>query len=739
MALRRRERWQKAHEGSGSSPDVETMTLTAEIVLAPIAAGMAATTAYLLRWAAEARTPLRASTVVFLLLMMVAMVAGAAVYYARPSSASLVEGFWVASALMSVSVVQVFAGFLEEVRLRASGGPSPANPALRHTRTFAGAVIALVLVNELLMGWTFQAAAGQPIAVSGAGLDSLAGTLALAVNSPWFLFTMSAEMLLTAWFLRARLPRPAVIVLVTQSVIMLLSPPALPFATWVNLSVYLASALMIGLFVYVMEYLYRHPELPRSFASYLVRLLGVYAVMMAGLYLWFVGGNPYGFALSVVLEMLLFFDLIVRPERLDAADRIAWHARPNWTFSVLALVFVSELFMGALLDTAVLGGTFAGSLPTLPLAGSAGTVLYNGFYNGFWFVALTTGSTWFLAMMGVEMGALVAFKFRETRNRETRVRLALMMVCYGAFAVFFPSIYYPLVFPALPSGTNVPVLGWSMGIGSAPLAIGVFGVLLMTYAVLGSLTFLFGRRVVCSTFCTAPLMYQGTAIDSMKSFNHSSPTARKFLSSRFSATYTTATSVVMVSLVLASVASYLDQVGVLSVTVLGADPTVFLFAFYFSVLWYALFIAIPYAGNYNCVTMGWCYTGAVAQLFSRIGFFRLKVYDRNVCRSCTTMDCARACPVGLVDMPGHFRQKGEFRSSKCCGVGDCVEACPYGNMYYFDVRDWIRGKVGAGARRRPTLLPMVGTRSLVPPFSSAPPVASPAAVAPSRPPASGPG
>ncbi|MGD0250580.1 MAG: hypothetical protein ABSB97_06830, partial [Thermoplasmata archaeon] len=72
----------------------------AVVVLAPLAAGMAVATAYLVAWAAEARTPLRASTVVFLLLMMVAMVAGAAVYYANPSTPALIEGFWVASGLM---------------------------------------------------------------------------------------------------------------------------------------------------------------------------------------------------------------------------------------------------------------------------------------------------------------------------------------------------------------------------------------------------------------------------------------------------------------------------------------------------------------------------------------------------------------------------------------------------------------------------------------------------------------
>jgi hypothetical protein len=177
----------------------------------------------------------------------------------------------------------------------------------------------------------------------------------------------------------------------------------------------------------------------------------------------------------------------------------------------------------------------------------------------------------------------------------------------------------------------------------------------------------------------------------------------------------------MVALALASLTSYLDQAGALHVTVLGSDPSVFLFALSFNVMWYVLFVTIPYVGNYNCVTMGWCYTGNIAAAFGRLGFFRLKVKDREVCRQCTTVDCARACPVGLVDMPLQFRQKGEFRSSKCCGVGDCIGACPYGNMYIRDVRHWwrrLRGLPeyqGSGPR-----LPMVGSRAPSPPLGLRP-------------------
>jgi len=679
------------------------------VVLAPLSAGMAVSVAYLVKWSSEARSPLRVGTVVFLFLMMVAMLAGGVVYFAHPSATSLVEAVWAASAWMSISVVVVFVSFVREVRLRADGAVASGFFA-GAGGGFLGLVIALVLANELLMGWTFQAAYGLTPTLAGAPLVALVQLLVASVNSPWFLFTMAAEMLLTSFFLRARLPRPALVVLTAQSVIMLCSPPALGLASWSLIAVCSSSVAMIVLFVYLMEHLYRHPQLTTGFSTYLIELLAIYGLMMAGLFFWLYYGNGTAFALSIVLEMIVFFAAVVRPERLsDRLDK-PWQLRPNWAFAVLAFVFVAEIFMGAVLDVQIEPSSYLGAFPALALSGSASTILLNALSNGFWFLATVTASTWFLAMMGAEMGMLVVFKYRETRHVENRIRLILMMGCYSAFAVFYPSIYFSLYFPNAPNPSRVPVLGWSMGIGSYPLAIGIFTTVLLTYLVTGALVVLFGRRVICSVFCTAPLMYQGTTIDAMKSFNRSGRVGRKYLSSRLSSVYAATTGVVMSSLVVTSVLSYLDTIGAANIFIDGTDPTVFFFTFYFAILWYLMFVTIPYMGNYNCVTMGWCYTGTFAQAFQKIGFFKLKVRSKQVCRDCTTLDCAKGCPVALVDMPGHFRTKGEFRSSKCCGVGDCVEACPYDNLYISDVRHWIRERLGIPQRPPRTVrLPMVRT------------------------------
>jgi polyferredoxin len=657
-----------------------------DAILAAFAAGMAVTTAILIKWAASARTPLRQGTVVFLLLMMAGMLAGALTYALSPGTTGAVAGLWIASAVMSASVAVVFAAFLAETRAALAAPERPARPWLR--LGFVAVVVALALLNEILMGWTFDLFAGN-LAAGG----SLLGTLGSVVVSPWFVFTMAGEMALTAFFLRDRLTRPVYIVLLSQAALMFLSPPVLDAAWWQAGSIDLSSIAMIVLFVFLMEFLYRNRTFANGFATYLVRLLPIYGLMMAGVFVWQVYGNVGPFALAVVLEMVVFFEAIVRVEKFEAPSGFSWQLKAFWTFQVLFWVFVSELFMGAVLAAQLSPARYLPAIPSLPLAGSAWVVVQDAVSNGFYFFANTTATTWFLVMMGVEMGALVAFKMKEVKGRELRARLAIMLGAYGAFAVFYPSVYYGLVFPNGPGAadpTTVPVLGWSMGIGSAPLAVGVFGVLLATYAILGAVTILFGRRVVCSVFCTAAVMYQGTTVDAMKSFNRTSPAARKFLGSRFSAAYSVTNATVLVALAGTSLLSYFDSVGTLNVTVGGADPSVFLFVLSFSVLWYVLFVTIPYAGNYNCVTMGWCYTGQISAAFSRIGFFGLRVKDKEVCRRCTTLDCAKACPVGLVDMPGHFRTKGQFRSAKCCGVGGCAEACPYGNLYLSDVRHWVR-------------------------------------------------
>jgi polyferredoxin len=677
-----------------------------DLLLGLVALVMAVPTAYLIRLSVEARTRAQSWVTLFLLAMMGEMWVGAALYARAPSDATAVAALAAMGTMMAATVAILFVALLR-TRPGARGAElEPPGVPYEPSAWYRVLAVGIVLLSEGLMAYAFQLATATPFLATGVG--GAAGTLASVVVSPWFVFPMALEMGIATALLWPRLSRPLRVILPIQAAVMLLTPTAVASPTWLTVSILLGSAGMIAVIVYAMEHIYRHREIPTALGGYLLQLLAAYALMMAGLLVWLVYGTPVSLAASIVLEMFVYFGAVLAPDRFDSEERFSWQLRPQWAFGLLTLVLVGELFMGAVLDLQLEPSQFAGAFFALPVAGTPVVALGNALSDGFWFFADVAGSTWFLAMMGVEMGVLVLFKLRETRSLETRIRLGLMLGSYAAFATFFPSVYYATLFPHAPQGTAVPVLGWSMGIGSAPIGPSVFLVIFLTYAITGSLVILFGRRVVCSVFCTAPLMYQGTTIDAMKSFNRSSPVGRKYLGSRFSTAYSVTTSVTMGSLVVASFVSYFDQIGVLHLTVGGTDPTSFVFAFSFGVLWYVMFVTIPYTGNYNCVTMGWCYTGTIAQAFQKVSFYKLKVHSKDVCKACTTLDCAKHCPVGLVDMPGYFRTKGEFRSTKCCGVGDCVEVCPYGNLYIHDVRHWVRRRLGLPeAGSRGVALPMV--------------------------------
>jgi polyferredoxin len=679
---------------------------TTGILLGLVALVMAVPTAYLVRLSVEARTRAQAWVTLFLLAMMGEMWVGVALYARTPSPASAVGGLAATGALMAATVAVLFAALIWSRRNRTSGPVGREGPVVEPARGYRILAVGIVLLSEGLMAYAFQLATATPFLASGFG--GVVGTLASVVVSPWFVFPMGLEMGLATALLWSRLSRPMRVIFPVQAAIMLLTPTAVASPTWLTASILLGSAAMIAVIVYAMEHIYRHREIPVALGGYLLQLLAAYALMMAGLLLWLVYGTPVWLAASIVVEMVVYFGAVLTSDRFRSDERFSWQLRPSWAFALLALVFVGELFMGAVLDLQLQPAQFAGAFFALPLAGPPGVAVAHAVSDGFWFFADVAGSTWFLAMMGVEMGVLVLFKMRETRQLETRVRLGLMLGSYAAFATFFPSVYYASLFPHAPTGAAVPVLGWSMGIGSAPIGPSVFAVIFLTYAITGSLVILFGRRVICSVFCTAPMMYQGTTLDAMKSFNRTSPVGRKYLGSRFSSAYTVTSTVTMGALVVASFLSYFDQLGTIDVTVGGVDPTAFLFALSFGVLWFVMFVTIPYTGNYNCVTMGWCYTGTIAQAFQKVSFYKLKVHSKDVCKACTTLDCAKHCPVGLVDMPGHFRTKGEFRSTKCCGVGDCVEVCPYGNLYIHDVRHWLRRRLHLPERKdRGEPLPMI--------------------------------
>jgi polyferredoxin len=646
-----------------------------------VAALMAVLTAWLLKRGSTVKTLTDAGLVLFLLAMMASMFLSAVIYLYFPSLVTIFELVALNMISMSLGLIPILTALfrgdkpLDETRK----GSSVSSRSI----VFA-AVIALALLSEAFMGWTFAIVSG----VASTTSQSVISSLVESTSSYWFVFTMAAEMAVTLYLVGRRFPSAFRWLVALQTAIMVLSPTAFANPTWAYWALWGSSGAMIVAIILILEYLYKNRTVPAGALSYLIRLMGAYSLMMAGLFVWFLHGDATLFVISVVAEMVVYFTIVLDDKRLAAPPLQGWLSMPAWAFGLLLSLFLAEFFMGGVLDALVNGTSYFTGLPFASLTGSVPTVLGAAFYDFIVFVSSVTASFLFLAMMGVEMGALVVFKIRYARETETKIRLVLLLVAYAVYSLFLPVFVLGAVLP------SIPWIGWSMGIGTAgALAPAVILALVGTYLISGGLSFLFGSRQLCSLFCTAALMYQGTTIDAMSSFNRTSRLGRKYLTSRIPSAYKVVVTLVWGSLLVGAVLSYLTSVGVVDVTVFGADTGYFLYAFYFSFLWYVVWMMTPFVGTYGCATTGVCGWGAFNQLISRIGLFRIKVRDSETCASCKTKDCAKVCPVGLTDMPGAFIEKGEFRSFKCIGVGDCVSACPYNNVFFFDVRNWIRMKL----------------------------------------------
>jgi polyferredoxin len=650
-------------------------------VLWGVAALMAVLTAWILKKGSTVQTLTDAGLVLFLLVMMASMFVSAVVYLYFPGSVTLFELVALNMISMSVGLIPILTAlFRGDSQLDETRKGS----AVSSRSMVFGAFIALALLSEVFMGWTFAIVSGVASTTSQGALASLVESM----SSYWFVFTMASEMAVTLYLVGKRFPSSFRWLVALQTAIMVLSPTAFGSSPWVSAALWGNSAVMVVAIILIFEYLYKNRTVAAGALSYLVRLLGAYALMMAGIFVWLLYGDAILFVLSIVAEMVIYFSIVLDGKRLTAPPLQGWLSMPNWAFALLLSVFVAEFFMGGVLDVQANGTSYFTDLPFASMAGSALTVVGAAFYDFIVFVSSITASFLFLAMMGIEMGALVVFKMKYARETETKIRLALVLAAYAIYSLFLPVF---VLGPALPS---IPWVGWSMGLGTAgALAPAVILALVGTYVISGGLSFLFGSRQICSLFCTAALMYQGTTIDAMSSFNRTSKLGRKYLTGRIPSAYKVVVTLVWGSLLGAAVLSYLTSVGAVSITIFGYDTGFFLYAFYFSFLWYVVWIATPFVGTYGCATTGVCGWGAFNQLISRVGLFRIRVRDSDTCSNCKTKDCAKVCPVGLTEMPGAFVEKGEFRSFKCIGVGDCVSACPYNNVFFFDVRNWIRMKL----------------------------------------------
>ena len=415
---------------------------------------MAVFTAWLVKKGSEIKTLMDAGIVLFLFSMMTTIFISTVVYFYAQASITILE-------LVAVNVaVGGVTAFALQFAVQ-SGNEKVVKNGLGNIRPLLiGLIVALVVLSEVFMGWTF-ALLGGTLSVSGS-FQGIYSALIHSASSFWFIFMMSAEMVITLFFIRGRLPKAFVWIMACQTVIMILSPTAIVSSFWASLSIVAGSAIMIFLFIYVFEFLFKNRTTSSGTLNYLFFLMLAYALMMVGQFVWLLSGDAAVFVLSILVEMVIYFGIALDERILVSSKSVNWQSKPYWVFGFLGLLFIAEFFMGAVLDIQVYGTAFFNGLMFASTAGSFLNALSAGFFNFIMFFTRITMSPWYLIMMGIEMGALVALRIKYIRELETKIRLLLVILAYGLYSILLPIFLMPAQVLR-----QTPWLGWAMGIGSS--------------------------------------------------------------------------------------------------------------------------------------------------------------------------------------------------------------------------------------------------------------------------------
>ncbi|MCL4337411.1 MAG: 4Fe-4S binding protein [Candidatus Thermoplasmatota archaeon] len=561
----------------------------------------------------------------------------------------------------------------------------------RMTRKMALAFSLLFAWNEVSMGaFLFTVAYTQNTRISLAGTANIMGYFTSGINSFLFVIPMISEMLFILYFFKeSRIEK----IMFSSIIAMAAATPSMLhgifYTKWLSLAF---TAFMLAFMIILFEWIAnRRNTITETEMSRISALFIIYSIMSLGVFLGAVSSEPYYlswavYGVGMLLGMFFYFYIALDP--VVSGKRVGWLKHPSFMFKVLLLSFLSELFMsGALLYlfssahpsdvsgfadfSAMLGGVNNFSLPAVAV-----DVPY--------IIGAIANSYVFLTIMGIEMGALVVFRMRKLQWKEKRVNLSLALAAFALYTIFWPNFGPESFYRILPLWANSGALG--------PVYPVVIVALVGSYALYAVLALLFGRRSYCSTLCPSAVMYGGTLGQQMIGYNYQSDFSRKNIGSKFRAAIYPYISMSWVFMIVFSYLSFETSSGMGKFTIYGIDPAVFFSFFIWNFLWYVFFISIPFVGMSPCRRYGWCTTGTFVGFFSKIGLFKLKVRSPDTCVTCPTKDCVSACEVGLGDLPGQFIKQGFFKSSKCVGAGSCVVACPYDNIFFYDIRNFIKEK-----------------------------------------------
>jgi polyferredoxin len=418
-----------------------------------------------------------------------------------------------------------------------------------------------------------------------------------------------------------------------------------------------------------------------SIVIYLMNAVGFFVVYSAGSNST---SNWFPYSLSILIGMGLYFFYTFSGRENTTVP--SWVEKKWWLFFVLFGTFVVELVMSIPLDiftgifTAGSHGleSFAYLITNNTLPAFSGNVLVSILP----FIAVVANSPMFLLLMGLEMGALVVFRIRRIKWLEKRINLSFALLAYFTYTLYGPK--YIVNFDKLPLWANVGALGPVRGDLIIPM--------LLSYVLYAVLVLFFGRRAYCGTLCPSAVMYGGTLGQEMISLNYKSKVSKKNIGSRYSSVVKQVISGAWIFMLISAFLSFAISIHILN---LPYDPAILYSYMVWNALWYFFFVSIPFVGMSPCRRYGWCTTGTFMGFFSRLGFFKIKAVDSNVCLRCPTKDCVVACEVGLGDLPAQFIKNGYFKSQKCVGSGSCISACPYDNIHFYDVRNVIKERLGA--------------------------------------------